>query len=86
MQATYIGQDGLEFLKGIGLTDARLSDGDHPNGSARIPDIPGGMIFNRSYNVTTVNDPNGNYLRINYVVTWDDGVAHRISFTTIRSQ
>ena len=86
MQATYVAQDRLEFLKNISYTDGALNTGNHPNGTVRIPDLPGGIIFNRSYNVTTVNDPNGNYLIIDYIVTWNDGVDHRISFSTVRSQ
>jgi type IV pilus assembly protein PilV len=86
MQATYIAQDRLERLKNVSFTNAALSNGSHSEGTARVPDAPEGMIFNRSYNVTTVIDPNGNYLRINYSVTWNDGTPHGISFTTIRSQ
>ena len=86
MQGTYVAQDRLESLKNVSYTDPALSVGSHPDGTARVPDIPGGIIFNRTYNVTTVNDPNGNYLRIDYVITWNDGVDHRISFSTIRSQ
>jgi len=82
MQATYVTQDRLEFLKNVSYDDPALSPGNHLEGAEVIK----GMTFNRSYNVTEVNDPNGNYLRIDYTVAWNDGVDHRISFSTIRSQ
>ena len=88
MQGTYVAQDRLESLKNIPYlpNTGGLSIGNNPDGIVRVPDLPGGIVFNRSYNVTEVNDPNGNYLRIDYTVTWNDGVDHRISFSTIRSQ
>ncbi len=88
MQATYVAQDRLEFLKNLPYlpNTGGLRIGNHPDGSVRVPDSPGGIVFNRSYNVTQVNDPNGNYLRIDYIITWNDGVDHRISFSTVRSQ
>jgi type IV pilus assembly protein PilV len=84
MQATYLAQDRLELLKSLDY--ATLSDGNYPDGATRVPDVAGGIIFNRSYAVTTVNDPNGDYRRIDYTITWNDGVDHRVSFSTIRSQ
>lgn len=86
MQASYAAQDRLEFLKNLPFTAFALSDGSHSDGIARVPDIPGGMAFNRSYTVTAINDPEGNYLKIDYTVTWNDGINHRISFSTVRSQ
>jgi type IV pilus assembly protein PilV len=86
MQASYVAQDRLELLKNVSYTDAALGAGEHPDGSTRVPDIPGGMVFNRSYTVTAVNDPYGDYLRIDYTVAWNDGVNHRVSFATVRSQ
>lgn len=82
MQATYVAQDRMEFLKNVSYHDPALSAGNHSEGAEVIK----GMTFDRSYQVTTVNDPNGNYLRIDYTVTWNDGVDHRISFSTVRSQ
>ena len=86
MQATYVVQDRLEFLKNSHLDDGALSNGNHPDGTVKVPDIPGGIVFTRSYNVTTIIDPNGNYLKIDYIVAWNDGVNHNLSFSTIRSQ
>ncbi len=86
MQATYIAQDRLEFLKNLPFTHPDLAPGNYTDGTTRVPDIEGGIIFNRSYRVTEVKDPNGNYRRIDYTVTWNDGVDHRISFSTVRSQ
>lgn len=80
MQATYIAQDRLEFLRTVPFEN--LSSGNFPEDPVTIR----GMTFNRSYSVTTVSDPNGDYFKIDYTVTWNDGVDHRISFSTIRSQ
>lgn len=86
MQACYVAQDRIEYLKNLPYTDAALGAGDRPDGSTRVPDLPGGMVFHRSYMVTPVNETHGEYLRIDYAVAWNDGVNHRISFSTIRSQ
>jgi len=83
MQATYVGQDRLEFLKNVSLNDLSLGIGDHPDGTTTINT---GLTFNRSYSVESVFDPNGSYLRINYLIQWNDGVDHSISFSTIRSE
>ena len=83
-QATYVAQDRLEFLKNLALNDPSLGIGDHPDGTATTTYT--GLTFNRSYTVESVPDPNGSYLRINYSVQWNDGVAHNLSFSTIRSE
>ncbi len=82
MQATYVAQDRLEFLKNLPLSDPLLSPGNHDDGISRIADSD--FTFNRNYSVEPF-DPNGNYL-IKYWVLWNDGKDHRISFSTIRSQ
>jgi type IV pilus assembly protein PilV len=82
MQATYVVQDRLEFLKNLSLSDPSLSTGNHDDGNVKISDL----TFNRSYSVISVPDPNGNYLKINYSVRWNDGTDHNISFSTFRSQ
>ena len=87
MLASYAAQDRLEFLKSVSLTSAQLTLGSHNDGTAQVSgDSFKSLVFNRSYTVTTVNNPNGNYLRIDYVVTWNDGVSHSLPFSTIRSQ
>ncbi len=78
MQATYVGQDGLEFLKTLPLNSADLQAGDHNPGST----VLGGITFNRSYTVVI----NGNLRTIRYTVTWNDGINHTVNFSTIRSQ
>lgn len=83
MQATYAAQDRLEFLKNLSLSDPSLSEGTHDDGIYKIPEMPD-LTFNRSYSVEPF-DANGNYL-INYLVRWNDGRDHKISFSTIRSQ
>jgi type IV pilus assembly protein PilV len=82
MQGTYAAQDRLEFLKNLPLNDPFLGIGSHNDGTAVIS----GLSFNRSYSVESVSNPNGNYLKINYSVRWNDGTDHHISFSTIRSQ
>jgi type IV pilus assembly protein PilV len=78
MQATYVAQDRLEFLKNLSLSDPSLSTVNHNDGTVVISDL----IFNRSYSVES--DPNG--IKVNYTVRWNDGADHNISFSTIRSQ
>jgi type IV pilus assembly protein PilV len=82
MQATYVAQDRLEFLKNLSLSDPSLSTVNHNDGTVVIS----GLTFNRSYSVDPVFDPNGDYFKINYSVRWNDGADHNISFSTIRSQ
>jgi len=79
-QASYVGQDRLEFLDNLLYTSAELSAGNH-NDPATPP--ISGIVFNRSYSV--VDDPNG-YKIINYSIRWNDGVNRSIAFSTIRSQ
>jgi type IV pilus assembly protein PilV len=82
MQATYVAQDRLEFLKNLSLSDPSLTTGNHDDGTFKIPDSD--LTFNRSYSVEPF-DTNGNYL-INYSVRWNDGTDRKISFSTIISQ
>lgn len=82
MQATYVAQDRLEFLKNLPLGDLPLGIGNHDDGTVVVSDL----TFNRSYSVESVPDPNGSYLKLNYTVRWNDGADHNISFSTIRSQ
>ena len=80
MQATYVAQDRLEFLKNLPYDSSRLAQGNYkpdPDGPVTVS----GIVFNRSY---TVSD--AGYKLIDYTVTWNDGVDHRISFSTIRAQ
>ena len=84
MQATYVAQDRLEFLKTRPFppfsfdSDPFLSSGNHPDGSITVS----GVVFNRSY--TVVHDVGG-YKIIAYTVTWKDGVNHNITFSTVKS-
>jgi len=78
MQATYVAQDRLEFLKNLSFADAQIQNGSSGNGTATIS----GIVFNWSYNVV----PNGDVRTINLTVTWNDGVDHNVSFSTVRSQ
>ncbi len=78
MQATYVAQDRLEFLKTLSLDSPQLQAGDYNPGPITIS----GVVFNPSYSVTS----HGNLRTINYTLTWDDGTLHIVTFSTIRSQ
>ena len=79
MQATYVAQDRLEFLKNLPFNSSQLNANNYNDGNTTVS----GIVFNRSY--TVVDNVNG-YKRITYVVTWNDGVGHNITFSTVRSQ
>jgi len=85
MQATYLAQDRLESLINLPLDSAQLQAGNYNPGSVTIS-TPGGsyssIVFNPSYTVVV----NGNLRTIRYTVTWNDGVNHSVTFSTIRSQ
>lgn len=78
MQATYIAQDRLESLRNLPFNSALLDPGTYNESSTTIA----GIVFNRSYQVNI--NPSG-YKEITYTVSWNDGVDHRISFSTARS-
>ena len=78
-QATYVAQNRLEFLRTLPLHDPLLVAGNHEDGMTTVS----GISFNRLF---TVVDEVAGYKTIQYIVTWKDGAAHRISFATIRSQ
>jgi type IV pilus assembly protein PilV len=78
MQATYVAQDGIEFLKILPPHSPALQAGNYN----LLPTTLSGVVFNHSYTVIVKDD-----LRtINYTVTWNDGIGHSITFSTIRSQ
>jgi type IV pilus assembly protein PilV len=78
-QASYVGQDRLEFLDNLSYNSLQLQAGNYNDGTTTIS----GIVFNRSY--TVADDPNG-YKIINYTIRWNDGVNRSIAFSTIRSQ
>ena len=78
MQATYVAQDRLEFLKNLPVDHASFTEGNHEDGSVTAL----GTVFNRSYSVI----PNGSLKAIDYAVTWNDGKNHTLTFSTIRVQ
>jgi type IV pilus assembly protein PilV len=78
MQATYVAQDRLESLINLPLDSSQLQAGNYPDGFITIS----GVSFNKSYTIAV----NGNLKTINYTVTWNDGVNHNVTFSTIRSQ
>jgi Tfp pilus assembly protein PilV len=80
-QATYAAQERLEYLKNTAFTSDYVTLGDHhaePVATVRGSDL----VFNRSY---TVSDNGDGSRTITYTVTWNDGVGHRITFSTIKS-
>ena len=78
IQATYVAQDRLEFLKNLPFNSPQLGANNYNDGNTTIS----GIVFNRTYQVVV----NGNLTTITYVVTWNDGVGHNITFSTVRSQ
>jgi type IV pilus assembly protein PilV len=78
MQATYVAQDRLEFLKNLPLDSSTLQAGNYNP----IPAILSGVVFHQSYTVVV----KGDLKTIHYTVTWNDGINHNVTFSTIRSQ
>jgi type IV pilus modification protein PilV len=78
MQATYVAQDSLESLINLPVNSASLQAGNYNP----LPTVLSGVTFSQSYTVVV----NGNLKTINYTVTWNDGVNHNVTFSTIRSQ
>jgi type IV pilus assembly protein PilV len=81
MQATYVAQDRLEFLKNKPYDSVEL-DAVNNKDDIKVPPISG-VVYNGRY--TIINNVSG-YKEITYTVTWNDGTNHSISFSTIRSQ
>ncbi len=78
MQATYAAQDRLEFLKYLPLDSPELQAGNYNPDPITIS----GVVFNQSYTVVA----DGDLRTIHYTVTWNDGITHNVTFSTIRSQ
>jgi type IV pilus assembly protein PilV len=76
-QASYVGQDRLEFLDNLPINSAELQAGSHNDGTVTVA----GIVFNRTYTVNI----NGDLRTIIYNVSWNDGVARNVSFSMIKS-
>jgi type IV pilus assembly protein PilV len=76
-QASYVGQDRLEFLDNTSIDSPQLQAGNYNDGTVTIS----GIVFNRSYTVAI----NGDFRTITYNVSWNDGVNRSISFSTNRA-
>ncbi len=76
-QASYVGQDRLEFLDTLPINSAELQAGDHNDGTTTVA----GIVFSRTYTVSVI----GGLRTIIYTISWNDGVARNISFSAIRS-
>ena len=79
MQATYVAQDRLEFLKNKPFNSPQLQANNYNDGNTTVS----GVVFNRSYAI--VDNVTG-YKTISYTITRNDGVGHNITFSTVRSQ
>jgi type IV pilus assembly protein PilV len=79
-QATYVAQDRLEFLGNRPYRSDELKPVSNKDDVTRTI---AGTDYKGTYSV--VDDVSG-YKLITYTVSWNDGVNHRISFSTIRSQ
>jgi len=87
MQASIIGQDLLERLKDLSLTDSHLTDGAHTpddylNGSSTSVR---GIDFSKTYTVGTDPGIPTNSRIITVTVRWRDTADHAISFLTVKS-
>ncbi len=78
MQATYVAQDRIESLKNLPLDSPELQAGNYNPDPITIS----GVVFNQSYTVVA----DGDLRTIHYTVTWNDGITHNVTFSTIRSQ
>jgi len=78
MQATYVAQDRLEFLKTLPLDSPALQAGNYNP----TPAILSGVVFSQSYTIVVIGDLKTIYC----TVTWNDGIHHHVTFSTIRSQ
>ncbi len=76
-QASYVGQDRLEFLDNTPIDSPQLQAGNYNDGTVTIS----GIVFNRSYTVAI----NGDFRTITYNVSWNDGANRSISFSTNRA-
>jgi type IV pilus assembly protein PilV len=81
MQATYVAQDRLEFLENTRYSSGELMAATNKND---VTKTIAGTDYNGTYSI--VDDVSSGYKLITYTVSWNDGVNHRISFSTIRSQ
>ena len=79
MQATYIAQDRLEFLRNFPFDSNQLKATRYNDPTTTIA----GIAYSGE---CTITDTVANELKtIAYTVTWNDGTNHRITFTTRRT-
>ena len=76
-EASYVAQDRMEFLNNLPLDAPELQPGNYNDPTQTYS----GIVFNPSYSVVNI----GGLRTINYVVTWNDGVARSITISTIRA-
>jgi type IV pilus assembly protein PilV len=80
MQATYVAQDRLEFLRNLPFTSPLMRPDKHDDGNSPIA----GIVYSREYVIT--DNVTKDLKTIDYTVRWNDGSEHRIDFSTRRSQ
>ncbi len=79
-QATYLAQSGLEHLRNLPFKDAELTADRH-----RPEDVTlAGTVFRRTYTVQDNATTEGTLKVIVYNVEWNDGIDHKVSFSTGR--
>jgi type IV pilus assembly protein PilV len=80
-QASVFAQDRLESLRTLEPSDAgfaaAMSLGLHNDGTLV------GTVFSRQY--TVASNPGTTMLTITVTVSWNDGVNHNVSFSTVRA-
>jgi len=76
-EASYVAQDRMEFLNNLQLDAPQLQPGNYNDPTQTYS----GVVFNPSYSVVN----NAGLRTINYVVSWNDGVARTMMISTIRS-
>ena len=79
-KATHFAQQELERLSGLAYGDVDLTIGTHPLGSPES--IAGG--FQRSYVVSTLDEPLENVKKVDVTVTWSGGAKSTHAVTYVR--
>ena len=82
--ASYYAQQKLEDLEGLGWSDANLTDGRHPAGTAT--ESLGSGQWKRFYQVTTMAAPLDNLKKVTVTVNWTFKGARTVSATTYLRQ
>ncbi len=83
VQATYLAQDRLEFIKSLPFDDSLLNAGQYPESGLNAA----GIAFVRDVTVVYEYNDYGRLLKkIDCTVSWNDGRDHSVTVSTTRSQ